>query len=267
MPITPRRPAAPSLCRIGLALALAAPLPAAGGGAEETAGDTQTTAEFELSIRGIPAGRLQLGSNENARSYSAAARMSATGFVGFIVALRYDAQVQGLKSGGDTGLAPSRYEADIDSGRRKTRTLIDYPDGTPEVRVMRSDPPREPSDTPVDPASQTDALDPLTAMWLVMRPVPRADACALDLAVFDGQRRSALRHTGAERTGAGLVCTAGLRRVAGYSREDMAEREVFALRMVYAPVAAPDGEDAGDLVHLVEAEVDSRYGIARLKRR
>ena len=234
-----------------LALALAMALPQAA---------TATEARFELQLRGLNAGQLQLRATRTASAYAAAARLETAGVARLLRRLRFDATVQGRIQAGQP--RPETYREDVDTGRRESRTEIAWTGGTP--RLLRAEPAREPQPWHLDPATQGDALDPLTVLMQLLADIPPEAACRLDLPLFDGRRRGqvTLAPTTDPSTGtdAPHSCAGEFRRIAGYSEDELAEARRFPFHLTYAP--ADDGT-----LRVAEIEAQSPYGTARLIRR
>lgn len=242
--------------RAGAALmaAIIAALPAAQASGAAARGDS---AIYDLQIRGIKAGTLSIAGAVDAGNYVATGRLQSSGVLSWIRKIRYDARAAGRLSG-SRHFTPARYEETADTGRRQSEALMEYRAGVPQVKVYN--PPRKRKDGGVDPAAQAGSVDPMTAAFAVLRDIPAAEACQLDLKLFDGKRASRVIVTDPRPSGTGLVCSGEYRRVDGFSAEDMAEKTSFPFTVVYAP--GPDG-----LMTVDEVSMDTLYGKGRLKRR
>jgi hypothetical protein len=111
----------------------------------------------------------------------------------------------------------------------------------------------------VDPATQGGTLDPMTALFALLRDVPRADVCRLDVPVFDGRRVSRVSTRGPKTEGDRIVCDGEYRRVEGFSERQMREKARFPFSITYAP--------AGDRYRVERIAIDTLYGRATLDRR
>ena len=116
-----------------------------------------------------------------------------------------------------------------------------YKAGVPQVKSYN--PPRPPRAEDISPATQGGTVDPLTALFAVLRTVPEAEACMAKLVMFDGRRRSQVVLTAPQRTDDGITCRGEYRRLEGFSPEDMAEKSRFPFTLTYR--AAGDGNGAG----------------------
>ncbi len=212
--------------------------------------------EFSISIRGLSAARLSVNGTADGGHYLASGVMKSSGLLGFLKKIRYDASVAGrLVSGRYT---PEKYTEVADTGKRHSEAVMGYKAGVPQVKTYN--PPRPPRPGDIDPATQGGTVDPLTALFAVLRTVPAAEACKLKLTLFDGRRRSQLVLSTPEAADDGIVCRGEYRRLQGFSAEEMAEKSRFPFTLIYRP--AGDG-----LVRVEEVSMDTLYGKGRMIRR
>ena len=113
----------------------------------------------------------------------------------------------------------------------------------------------------MDPAKQTGTIDPLTALYAVLRDVDRGEACKLDVKLYDGSKRTQVKLEPAQSKGANVICAGEYRRLEGFSAKDMDEKSRFPFTLTYAPT--PDGAR----LQVIEIATDTIYGKGRLKRR
>lgn len=218
--------------------------------------DQIDSAVFDLSLRGIHAGTLSISGAINGTSYSASGVLKSGGLVALVRKVRYDARASGTVK--DGRFTPSRYEEDADTGKRQSQSVMDYQNGTPQVKTYN--PPRPPRDGDIDPATQGGTVDPLTALYAALRDVPESEVCTLKVFMFDGQRRSQVVLTAPEKSGDTVTCLGEYRRLEGFSDKEMAEKQRFPFRMTYRQA------DNG-MMRAEEITLDSLYGKGRLKRR
>lgn len=231
-----------------LLAALALPVPQAGaaGGA----------AEFAVSIRGFRVASLTLSGRRDGAAYDVTGTLASAGLLGWVRHIRYDASVTGRFLGPRP--VPSRYVENADTGKRRSQAVMAYRDGVPQVKSYN--PPRPPAVQEIAPVTQGGTVDPLTALYMVLRDVPRAGACDLRLTLFDGRRRSQVVLGPAETSGGRIACAGEYRRLQGFTDADMAEKSRFPFRLTY--------DDAGGgLVHVTEISMDTLYGKGRMIRR
>ncbi len=235
---------------LALLLALAAAQTARAAGNEQ-----RDEAVFDFYVKGFRVGLLVFAGVQSGDYYAVNGRFATAGLASLIKTIRYDATVHGTVSG-DT-YRPDAYELTTHRGKRQTVQTIGFRNGTPQAPV--ENPPHAPDPEAVNPATQTGAVDALTAIYATLRKLPEDKACQGTLTIYDGVRRATLTLWPADGPKGVLACGGEYRRVAGYSKEDMAE-PVFPFRMSYAPTRS--GE-----VEVSEIDMSSIYGRASLKRR
>jgi hypothetical protein len=221
-----------------------------------TAGaQTTHTGTFDLRLSGVRAGVVSFSAVEDGRQYSAAVRAQSSGLVSLVRNLGYDARATGRIT--PRGFVPTRYQESADTGERVSRAVMEYVSGVPQVKAY--DPPQERRSRDVDPATQGGTLDPMTAIFALLRDVLRAEVCTLDVPVFDGRRASRVSTRGPKQDGERIVCEGEYRRVAGFSGRQMREKTRFPFSITYAP--------AGDRYRVERIAIDTLYGRATLDRR
>ena len=219
--------------------------------------DQKDRIQFDVELKGLKAGRLTINGKIEGASYGANGTMETTGLLGALKKIRHDAAVTGDFATG--AFTPLRYTQTSERGGDKVDHVIVYQSGTP-VSVSRN-PPRKPRDRDVDPKQQTGTIDPLTALYAVLRDVDRADACTLDVKLYDGSKRTQVKLEPAQTKGGNVVCAGEYRRLEGFSAKDMEEKSRFPFTLTYAPT--PDGAR----LQVIEIATDTIYGKGRLKRR
>jgi uncharacterized protein (DUF934 family) len=222
-----------------------------------TAAVAQTThsGTFDVRLAGVPAGVVSFSAVEDGRQYSAAALVESSGLAALVREVSYDARATGRITA--RGFVPERYQESANTGERVSRAVMEFLRGVPQVKSY--DPPREPRSRDVDPATQGGTLDPMTALFALLRDVPRAEVCTLDVPVFDGRRASRVTTSGPKAEGGRIVCEGEYRRVAGFSDRQMREKTRFPFSIIYAP--------AGDRYRVERIAIDTLYGRAVLDRR
>lgn len=212
---------------------------------------------FDLSLRGIPAGSVTVNGKIAGNSYGATGVVETNGLLGAIRKIRYNGTVSGGYQAGR--FTPQRFDLSTQRGDDRFTNLIVYKNGVP-VSVSRN-PPRKPRATDVDPAQQGGTIDPLTALYAVLRDVDSDAACKLDVALYDGAKRTRVRLSAPKPAGKGVTCTGEYRRLAGFSDREMQEKTSFPFTLIYAPT--PDGQR----LQVVEINTDTILGKGRLVRR
>ncbi|HEY0214108.1 MAG TPA: DUF3108 domain-containing protein [Paenirhodobacter sp.] len=212
---------------------------------------------FDFSLRGISAGQLTINGQITGNSYNANGVMKTTGLLGALRTLRYDAKVSGGYAKGR--FSPQRMDETAQRGNDRIEHLIAYRGGVP-VQVSRN-PPRAARASDVDPSQQGGTIDPLTALYAVLRDVDRDQACRFSADMFDGSKRSQVTLSAPVSKGTGVTCTGEYRRIAGFSKSDMAEKPRFPFTLTYAPT--PDGQR----LRVISIDTDTILGKGRLIRR
>ncbi|MDJ0858872.1 MAG: DUF3108 domain-containing protein [Dinoroseobacter sp.] len=216
------------------------------------------TATFDLKIRGITAASATFAANVSGQDYAVSGKMRTTGLVGTLVRAGYDGSAYGRLRGENGYRSFSFTEKRVGRGETATAS-IRYNSGVP--KVVSVSPPEDPGPFAVDPAKQAGTVDPMTAIWAALRDRPRDQVCALDLVVFDGDKRSGIRLRNPRENADGTItCQAEYRRIAGWSPEKLAERKSFPFTMTYTKKA--DG-----IWQVARAVSETRYGTAELTRR
>lgn len=235
--------------RLRLAFALLVSAAGAASAAEERMA-------FDIRIGGIKAGELEIaGRIENGR-YSLAGRLQSTGLVAAIRKVRYDVRARGTFRDGT--FMPRRYTEITYSGNRNSEAEMLYRSGVPQGKTYT--PARKPDAQDVDPATQGGTLDPLSAMFAVLRARDADRACEISIRTFDGEKAA---RVGMERIATAedeIICQGAYVRVAGFDAEEMADRRVFPFRLSLSP-----GSDG--LWRVSSLELQSLYGRAQLVRR
>ncbi|MGB3409062.1 MAG: DUF3108 domain-containing protein [Jannaschia sp.] len=233
---------------LALPLALAiAPMPLRAQGMD---------AQYTVSLRGITGGTIALRGQDSGATYSVSAAARASGLVGSLVKYAYDATAQGRIAAGQ--YVSGIYEEREDDDGERTASVTRF-DGTTPASVTFT-PPRAPQPWDIDPTEQRGVVDALTALYQVLRPVARQDACNASFETFDG-RHVARLSLGAAQVGTdgAITCRGEYRRLRGYSAEDLERRPNAELTFVYDAVA--DGR-----VQVREIRSRTRLGDAVMRR-
>ncbi|WP_372841276.1 DUF3108 domain-containing protein [Phaeovulum sp.] len=211
---------------------------------------------FDVVLKGIRAGRLTLTGTVEGTHYSANGTLESAGLIRLVRKVKYVAESEGTTKNGR--YTPSYYSEVADTGKRVSESTMEYRAGVPQVKVYN--PPREPQQTDVKPETQGGTVDPLTALYATLRDVPVAEACTLEVQMFDGKRRSQITLSKPVVADDGIVCAGEYRRLAGFSENEMADKVAFPFRLYYVPVG--DGRMRVNLI-----ETDTTFGVGSLRRR
>jgi len=249
-PVQPRPRRRLQRAAAALCLALVAPLPLPAGV------DQADTIVFDITLKGLRAGRLSINGAISGKGYEASGTLQSAGLLSMMRKIRYDAAVAGSVSG--QRFTPAGYTEKADTPNRQSESVMEYRAGVPQVKVYS--PPRPPREAEVNPATQGGTVDPLTALYAVLRDVTPDEACQFASYMFDGKRRSQVVLTAPEKNGAGVVCLGEYRRLEGFSDREMADKERFPFRLIYEPTAA------GKL-RVTTITTETLYGTGYLRRR
>ena len=212
---------------------------------------------FGLTMRGLSAGKMTISGKVDATgAYQATGSLEYTGLLAMITATKFTASASGTATDGLPRAAAYEENAALDEKRIKTTVAWDAT-GTPTAVTIT--PPRDPRPYDIDPSAQKGTVDPLTALYTVLRDVPADRACNLALQSYDGRRLAAITVGAAQADGDGLTCAGEYRRVAGYSDKDMADGATFAFTLHLKPAD-------GGMMQVDSVALDTVYGKARLKR-
>ncbi len=221
------------------------------------AAETTLDAQYTLSLRGVTGGAIAMHATEDGGGYAVSSRAESTGLVGSLLAYSFEGATQGRVAGGRH--TPERYsETEVDDGER-TVAMTRFAGDTP--RDVTFTPPRDPAPWDIDPAAQSGVIDPMTALYRVLRPTEPAGACNQSYLLFDGRHVSRIALGAPQAASDGtLSCAGEYRRLRGYDPEKLAEQPVVALTFTYAPIA-------GGRVQVSEIRSPTRLGDAVLRRR
>ncbi|MEM6972248.1 MAG: DUF3108 domain-containing protein [Pseudomonadota bacterium] len=214
---------------------------------------------FVLKVGGMTAARLTLDAGRDDRRYRVEASIATTGVVRAFREAGIEAEVEGDVGliGTHGGLAPRRYRSTSTDEDDVRRVAIDYIGAAPSVRA---EPPYDRRNWAIDPATQTDALDPLSAILSIFGAQEAGTLCDREIRVFDARRRFAVALAEPEGPGTDgtISCEATYRRLGGF-KPRLLEEPPFPFRVTFA-------EGADGLWQLVRAAGQSPLGTAVIMR-
>jgi hypothetical protein len=142
---------------------------------------------YSIAFWGIPFGATEYSGHFTDTGYSARSHFETSGIVSVFWQASIDATATGHIA--HHALAPDEYDSYFSrGGARKERVKVAFSDGEP---VTFADPPYDTTKFPVTAEEKHEAVDPMSAVTLVLTGV-RADAanpCGTVAPVFDGRRR------------------------------------------------------------------------------
>lgn len=211
----------------------------------------QTDALFDVVFKGIKVGVLELSGQSSVTRYKAKASLRTTGLIAALKSVRFDLSSRGRILG--DRLAPLHYAEDVETGRRSSSVEITYKNGIPvqtggsigEERVT----------VPLDPVRQTDTVDPMTALFILLRDQQNLQFCNRSQPIFDGARRTRMRLKRADPK----TCKGQFERLAGYTPKQLRERPRVDFEVIY--------RDSGQILQASEVTVRSKRGTVKIIRR
>lgn len=212
------------------------------------------SARYDISLLGAKFAELSLVGSATAQRYTVASEFKTTGLVGALTDIRFLTKASGRRSG--KRFRPNLYQEEEIKGRKRETAGIVWERGIPRP-TGENEGVAETRGLSLD--AQGDAIDPLTAGFMVLRDQPRAGLCKINVAVFDGKRRTRLELGQPRAAGEAVVCTGRFSREAGYSAKDLAKARSWKMTVTYEP--------AGDLMRAVEIRTETLYGAGVITRR
>lgn len=179
--------------RLGFVFAAALALPAVAG---DQAKPTKVAAiennaslgvAYTISFWGIAFGHTDFDSKFKQEAYSTTSHFETSGIVSAFWNAKIDASSSGQVA--PHGLAPAVYDSFYQRGAdKKERVKVTFTGTEPTVEA---DPPYNLSQNPVTPEQKKEALDPLSAVTLILAGLKSdaANPCGTVAPVFDGRRR------------------------------------------------------------------------------
>ena len=228
-----------------LLLALASPARAA------APDDTRLSTVYDLYLGGIKAGELLIDAQYLGNRYLATSVMRTAGIVGVLYKASFEAKTEGLRTA--NGLEPMRFAADSRMRKKHQAVQMLYQDRAPQTVTAQPD--FVPKPWQIDPAAQTDTLDPISAALTALSPMRTDRICNRSVDVFDGRRRYAIDLGAPVQDGARIRCPANYRRIAGFKPKMMKKRPNFPFNIWF--VERDDGT-----AQVIRAAGESMFGLA-----
>jgi Protein of unknown function (DUF3108) len=210
---------------------------------------------YSVLAFGFRIGTLKMSSHQDASKYSVEARFRTTGLTRLLRDMGFVMTANGRRSG--LAFSPLRYDEQVNTGQRTSSAQMRYVNSVP---ILSGGKVSDGESVVLDPATQGGTIDPLTALFLVLRAQPGESLCRIDQPMFDGARRSQIRLMGKTTRGDTVICDGYFQRIAGYSAEDLANRREVAFEVTYQP--GPNG-----LMQARDVRLQTTYGQVALTRR
>lgn len=213
----------------------------------------QTTGRFAVRALGLKVGEFALSGATSAKKYSVSSNFTTTGLIGTVKQVRFVLQSSGRRNGAH--FMPQRYSEEMDTGQRQSRARLTYSRG---VARASGDDVGAPGPHAVTDAQQKGAVDPLTAMFMVMRDQRPDELCKLQQKIFDGERLTLISLNKRSESNGEVRCTGTFKRIGGYAPDDLRRKRQFPLTVTYEP--------AGTLMRVMHVQADTVYGAATITR-
>jgi hypothetical protein len=190
---------------------------------------------YTISFWGIPFGHTDFDSKFHPETYNTISHFETSG----IVSVFWQAKIEATSNGqlAPHTLQPAIYDSLYQRGSdQKERVKVNFAGADPTVEA---DPPYPTSQYPVTPEQKKEALDPLSAVTLVLAGMKAdsANPCGTVAPVFDGRRRYNIEFTylkdekpdvgGALSKGKVHLCQMHYHQIAGFKPKIMKEGKAF----------------------------------------
>lgn len=215
----------------------------------QAAGAGEITGRYAVHALGLKVGELVLSGTLEARRYTASSQFRTTGLAGAVARVRFVLRASGQRQGAH--FLPESYQEDMNTGRRESQARLSYAEGIARTSLS--------GQSEIDEEARRGAVDPMTAMLMLLRDRQSDGLCDLRQRIFDGTRLSELRLTARRQSGDAVICSGSYRRLAGYSAEELQRRHEFPLQVHYLPEAGA--------MRAQRIRVETIYGPALLLRR
>lgn len=200
--------------------------------------DLRLTYDFYLA--GVPVAVAKLQAEIDDERYNAVTALKTVGLVGLFFETEMVSSVDGARVA-ENALSPALFELRWRTKKSGQDVRMVFSDDAP--RSVDATPPFKPKSYEIDPAAQTGALDPVTAIVAAFLPNDAENLCQRRLPVFDARKRFDVVFTGEirdyEKKGQRLIeCAGEYVRVAGF-KPKMMKTSRFPFKIRFA--AQPDG--------------------------
>jgi len=157
---------------------------------------------FNIRLGAVKIGEMRVKANNGGRQYSASGSLYTTGLTGALYDVRFDSDVAGTVASNGQYL-PVAFSSKSREGGKTVRAEMHYSgDRVSSVSFSPS------KNVPADATSQRDTVDPMTLIYLLIRPVPMANICGGSYDLFDGKNRLHVTYTNPRKFSDGRVeCT------------------------------------------------------------
>ena len=189
---------------------------------------------YGVSISGFPIGHVEFDASTEDGLYQVQGFMGSSGFFGFFIGTRYSGAVIGEIQ--KSTAAPRVFRGRFEARGKFAQVDMRYAKGQPSD--IEHQPPRTAQTYDVAASTTRGSVDPITALYLLLREVNARDICKFDQMVFDGVRLSRVSVSSAQDDEGNTVCNGVYRRIGGFSDEQLQEGTDYPFRLEYAEQAS-----------------------------
>jgi len=198
-----------------------------------TAQDVTDKKYYSVSISGFPIGRVQYDATTGDGLYQVQGFLGSSGFFGFFIGTRYSGAVIGEARGAD--LRPEVFRGRFEARGKFAQVDMNYVKGIPDAVTHQPERSALATDIPLTRAA--DALDPISALYLLLRDVDASGVCKLDVPIFDGVRLSRVTLGQGKAVDDIVRCEGVYARVGGFSDAQLEERTDYPFLLEYGQAA------------------------------
>ncbi len=154
---------------------------------------------FNINLGIAKIGEMRVKATNGGGQYTASGALYTTGITGALYDVRFDSDIKGRVA--NTGqLLPGRYTSKSNEDGKISHATIRYSGN--KVSKVVFDPQKH---IAPDATSQRNTLDPMSLIYLLLRPVSMDHICGGQFALFDGQVRMKVTFTNARKFSDGRV--------------------------------------------------------------
>lgn len=154
---------------------------------------------FSISLGVAKIGEMRVRADVNGGQYSTSGSLKSTGIAGALYDVSYEHASAGTYAN-EWQFNPSRYSSTAVESGETEHTQITYAGN--RVSGVTFDPTR---DVPASATGQTNTIDPMTLIYLLLRPVSPDHICGGNYTLFDGRNRRQVTYTNPRRFNDGRV--------------------------------------------------------------
>ena len=185
--------------------------------------------QFSIHVSGLKVGELDYTITEVDSKYSIRAVMKSTGIVSIFAKYLFDGRAVGTLRKGR--YFPQKYSENSDTGKRQSNKEMIYKNGVPQLTQSESR-----KSFWLEPNSQKDTVDPLTAIYALLSDQPSKNPCKQNLIVYDGARRFSIKLLTSAAAKEKMSCKGIFTRMGGYSKREWAQGTEFPFELKYIAI-------------------------------